>query len=155
MEFGSQDSPMNTRYLLEQCYAYRYFDVHWGPSSSVMSFWQMMSLYLCIFALFLFMPLLTFCIVAVFYVLFVSKSFLPLGIFFSICFCHHLQREFKKELNFKASGYLSLIALMGSLPDIVRIERPVPNGDWLLHEIRNGALDSMYLTALAGKSNFT
>ena len=44
---------------------------------------------------------------------------------------------------------------MGSLPDIVRIERPVPNGDWLLHEIRNGALDSMYLTALAGKSNFT
>ena len=40
----------------------------------------------------------------------------------------------------KAAGYLSLISLMGSLPDIVRIDRPVKNGDWLLHGISKGML---------------
>ena len=40
----------------------------------------------------------------------------------------------------KTAGYLSLIALMGSLPDIVRIDRPVRNGDWLLHGVGDGML---------------
>jgi len=43
------------------------------------------------------------------------------------------KRQFNKELDVKRAGYLSLIALMGSLPDIVRIDRPVENGDWLLY----------------------
>ena len=30
------------------------------------------------------------------------------------------------------AGYYSLITMMGSIPDIVKIERPVNNGDWLL-----------------------
>ena len=43
-----------------------------------------------------------------------------------------LQRCYKKELDMAGAGYYSLITMMGSIPDIVKIERPVNNGDWLL-----------------------
>lgn len=40
-----------------------------------------------------------------------------------------------KELPLKDVGYLSVIELMGGLPDVVTIERPTPR-DWLLSDAR-------------------
>ena len=40
----------------------------------------------------------------------------------------------------KAAGYFSLIAMLGSLPNIVKIDRPVENGDWLLSAVHRGML---------------
>ena len=54
----------------------------------------------------------------------------------------------------KRAGYLSLIALMGSLPDIVRIDRPVENGDWLLYGAGDGMLLHFFHKALFKHSIF-
>ena len=42
------------------------------------------------------------------------------------------QALFNKGLSVLSMGFYSVIELVSSLPDIIRIERPFPNGDWLL-----------------------
>jgi hypothetical protein len=45
------------------------------------------------------------------------------------------QKIFNKELPFKANGYRSVIEFVSNMPNVVRIERPDPNGDWLLFPV--------------------
>ena len=51
-----------------------------------------------------------------------------------------LQNKRKKDFDIKVFGFMSVIELMGSLPDLVRIERPVANGDWLLFCVQEGII---------------
>ncbi|XP_041368343.1 tudor domain-containing protein 5-like [Gigantopelta aegis] len=52
---------------------------------------------------------------------------------------NQLSNEYKqnvgKELQFKEQGFLSIIEFVSALPHIVKIERPVPKGDWWLTHV--------------------
>ncbi|XP_059151478.1 tudor domain-containing protein 5-like isoform X2 [Physella acuta] len=52
-------------------------------------------------------------------------------------FCSRLPHEYKnffdKELPFKTYGYNSVIEFVSDLPHIIRIEKPHPEGGWILH----------------------
>eukprot|EP00794_Sanderia_malayensis_P015661 gene15661-17241_t len=42
------------------------------------------------------------------------------------------KKKFSKDLDVEGAGYLSLVEMIGSLPDLITMQRPVKNGDWLL-----------------------
>lgn len=47
-----------------------------------------------------------------------------------------LQKRYNKELSFQEYGYWNLVEMLASLPDVVHLERPKDNGDWLCFDAR-------------------
>ncbi|XP_033763403.1 uncharacterized protein LOC117344681 [Pecten maximus] len=45
-------------------------------------------------------------------------------------------KRYGKELSFRDYGYWSLVEMLDSLPDLIRLERPTDNGDWLCFDAR-------------------
>ncbi|XP_052789839.1 uncharacterized protein LOC128224159 isoform X2 [Mya arenaria] len=46
------------------------------------------------------------------------------------------QEMHKKDFDFRESGYLSVINMIESFPDVVKIRRPNAQGDWILYDAR-------------------
>ncbi|XP_060065757.1 tudor domain-containing protein 5-like [Ylistrum balloti] len=45
-------------------------------------------------------------------------------------------KQYGKELSFRDYGYWSLVEMLDSLPEVMRLERPTDNGDWLCFDAR-------------------
>ncbi|KAH3791865.1 hypothetical protein DPMN_145356, partial [Dreissena polymorpha] len=65
----------------------------------------------------------------------------PSGVW-SSRFSNEYQNLHKKVFSFTSLGYVSVIEMMSNHPDVVRITRPNPQGDWLLFDARLPAPDT-------------
>jgi len=55
----------------------------------------------------------------------------------------------KKVLDVREYGYVSVIDFMANFSEVVQIDRPNPQGDWILFDIRNTPVKGQLLDFLS------